>query len=544
MGAYTRPKYARDVMSALAPFVTKHATNGMVTTIDHLASSAGLTMLLRGGSSADAAIAANAVLAITAQYMCGMGGDLFALVHLPGEDAPAALNSSGRAGSGADPERLRAEGHTHMPPSGDIRAVPVPGCVDGWLALHSRFGRLELSEILEPARLLAADGFPATPGMAGAAALAAKRPGGDDYLAAGPLQAGTVIRRPGMARALADIASRGRDGWYGGEFGENLIALGAGEYTDADLAQPLADWVEPLVADAWDHRLWTIPPNSQGYLTLASSWIASGLDIGDPESDKWAHLLVESCRQAGWDREAVLHEHASGEELVSEARLGPRRDAIDPERAGSLGWSAAVPGTTSLCAIDSDGVGVSLIQSNAAGFGTGLVVPGVRVFLQNRGVGFSLEPGHPAEYGPGKRPPHTLAPLLVTRRDGTLRLLANTMGGDSQPQVLTQLLARHLAAGLDVGTTMASGRWRLRYAGTGLTGFDTWRGGGEDVLVSIEGHASDAWGPGLERRGHRISMEEPYNGMFGHSELIAIEANGVYAGAADPRALGSAVAAY
>lgn len=531
-------------MTPLAPFVAKHATNGMVTTIDHLASSAGLAMLLRGGSSTDAAIAANAVLAITAQYLCGMGGDLFALVHVPGEAAPATLNSSGRAGSGADPNRLRAEGHTHMPPSGDIRSVPVPGCVDGWLALHSRFGRLELAEILEPARRLAADGFPATPGMAAAAARAANSPGGDDYLAAGELRAGTVIRRPGMARALADIASHGRDGWYGGEFGANLIELGAGEYSEADLQQPLANWVDPLVADAWGHRLWTIPPNSQGYLTLASSWIASGLELGDPDSDTWAHLLVESCRQAGWDREAVLHEHASGPDLVSESRLRPRREAIDPELAGTLGWSSAVPGTTSLCAIDSDGVGVSLIQSNAAGFGTGLVVPGVRVFLQNRGVGFSLEPGHPAEYGPGKRPPHTLAPLLVTRPDGTLRLLANTMGGDSQPQVLTQLLARHLAAGQDIGKAMASGRWRLQYAGKGLTGFDTWRGGGEDVVVSIEGHAPDAWAAGLERRGHRVSMETAHNGMFGHSELIAVDERGVYSGAADPRALGSAVAAY
>lgn len=531
-------------MSALAPFVAKHATHGMVTTIDHLASSAGLLMLQRHGSAGDAAIAANAVLAITTQYLCGMGGDLFALVHVPGEAVPLALNASGRAGSGADPDRLRGEGHTHMPPSGDIRSVPVPGCVDGWLALHDRLGRLPLAEVLEPARELAEEGFPATPGMASAGAAAAKRPGGDDYLAAGALEAGTIIKRPGMARALRDIAADGRDGWYGGEFGANLIELGAGEYTEADLQQPLADWVEALAADAWSHRLWTIPPNSQGYLTLASSWIASGLELGDPDSDSWAHLLVESCRQAGWDREAVLHENASGWELVSAARLLPRREAIDPDRAGTLGWSEAVPGTTSLCAIDSEGVGVSLIQSNAAGFGSGLVVPGVRVFLQNRGVGFSLDPGHPGEYGPGRRPAHTLAPLLVTRPDGTLRLLANTMGGDSQPQVLTQLVARHLVSRQDVGRAMASPRWRLRHAGQGSTGFDTWRGGGEDVVVSVEGHAPEAWAAGLERRGHRVSVEESYSGLFGHSELIFVNEHGVFAGAADPRALGSSVAAY
>ncbi|MBW3536341.1 MAG: gamma-glutamyltransferase [Actinobacteria bacterium] len=516
----------------------------MVTTIDHLASSAGLAMLLRGGSAADAAIAANAVLAITAQYVCGMGGDLFALVHIPGGGTPAALNSSGRAGSGADPARLRDEGHAYMPPSGDIRSVPMPGCVDGWLALHERFGRLELAEVLDPARRLASDGFPATPAMAAAAARVADAPGGEDYKAAGDLRPGTVIRRPGMAKALADIAARGRDGWYGGEFGENLLELGAGEYTPEDLADPLADWVDPLAADAWDHRLWTIPPNSQGYLTLASSWIASGLDLSEPESDQWAHLLVECCRQAGWDRERVLHEHADGEELVSERRLAPRRDAIDPVRAGPLGWPSAVSGTTSLCVIDSEGMGVSLIQSNAAGFGSGLVVPGVRVFLQNRGVGFSLEPGHPAEYGPRKRPPHTLAPLLVTARDGALRLLANTMGGDSQPQILTQLLARRLHAGQDVGAAIAAGRWRLRPTGAGLTGFDTWRAGGAEVAVSVEGHAPEAWIGGLQERGHTVSPEAAHNGMFGHAELIAVAPSGVLSGAADPRALGSSVSAY
>jgi gamma-glutamyltranspeptidase / glutathione hydrolase len=532
-------------MPLLAPFPTRRARNGMVTTIDHVASSAGLAMLLRGGSAVDAAIAANAVLAITAQYMCGMGGDLFALIHLPdGDGVPLALNASGRAGSGADPQRMRDEGRTHMPSGGDIRVVPVPGCVDGWLALHDRLGKLELSDVLEPARALAADGFAATPGMAAAASRVADQPGGEDYREAGSLTAGTVIRRPGMARALEAIGRQGRDGWYGGEFGENLIELGAGEYTAEDLSQPLADWVDPLGLDVWDHRLWTIPPNSQGYLTLASSWIAQGFDLGHPEGDRWAHLLVESCRQAGWDREQVLHEHADGAALASPDRLSARRAAIDPQQAGALGWPEAVPGTTSLCAIDSDGLGVSLIQSNAAGFGSGLVVPGVRVFLQNRGVGFNLEPRHPAEYGPGKRPPHTLAPLLVTRPNGSLRLLANTMGGDSQPQVLTQLLARHLFVGEGVGEAMAAGRWRLRAAGPAVSGFDTWRRGGADVVVEIEGHAPEAWGPGLERRGHRVAQGAPFDGGFGHSELIAVEDNGNYAGAADPRALGSGVAAY
>jgi len=141
----------------LAPVETRYARSAMVSSADHVATSAGVTALRAGGSAADAAIAANAVLTVSWPQHCGLGGDLFALVHVPGEDEPAALNASGRAGSGADPERLRAEGETAVPSRGDVRAVTVPGCADGWLALHERFGRLELADVLEPARRLAAD---------------------------------------------------------------------------------------------------------------------------------------------------------------------------------------------------------------------------------------------------------------------------------------------------------------------------------------------------------------------------------------------------
>src|SRR5688572_13044038 len=145
------PGFSVGGVSPLAPFVTRYAPNGMVCAVDHLAAGAGVAMLRAGGSAADAAVAASAVLAVTTQHMCGMGGDLFALVHT-GDGPPYALNASGRAGSGADPDRLRAEGNTTMPFLGDIRSVPVPGCVDGWVALHGNFGRLPLAQVLEPAR--------------------------------------------------------------------------------------------------------------------------------------------------------------------------------------------------------------------------------------------------------------------------------------------------------------------------------------------------------------------------------------------------------
>ena len=217
----------------------------MVCSVDHLASEAGVALLRAGGSAADAAVAASAVLAVTTQHMCGMGGDLFALVHHR-DAVPAALVAAGRAGSGADAATLRAEGHRTMPRVGDVRAATVPGCVDGWLTLHADFGRAPLADVLAPAVAYASDGFPASPLLARAAPLVHGVIGSDDYPTDGSLRAGDRIRRPKVAAVLATVATGDRDAFYGGAFGEGLIQLGGGLFTADDLAVPLAEWVEPL----------------------------------------------------------------------------------------------------------------------------------------------------------------------------------------------------------------------------------------------------------------------------------------------------------
>jgi gamma-glutamyltranspeptidase/glutathione hydrolase len=187
-------------------------------------------------------------------------------------------------------------------------------------------------------------------------------------------------------------------------------------------------------------------------------------------------------------------------------------------------------------------MGVSLIQSNAAGFGSGLIVPEMRIFLQNRGLGFSLDPGHPAEYGPGKRPPHTLSPALVTSTDGrSLDRVIGTMGGDSQPQILLQLLARQLASRQSPGHSIAAGRWVLTDPDGG-GGFSTWRAHGR-VAVSVEGQAPEAWDAGLRDRGHVVHRADAFGHGFGHAHVIAVERDRL-AGAADPRALVGAAAGY
>ena len=521
----------------VAPFFTRYASNGMVCAVDHLAAQAGVAMLRAGGSAADAAVATSAVLAVTTQHMCGMGGDLFALVHCPGDAEPVALNASGRSGSGADPDRLRADGHREMPLFGDIRTVPVPGCVDGWLALHGRFGRLPLTDVLAPARAYAADGFPASPFLAMVASRVADLAGGDAYRAA--THPGAVVRRPGVARALDAIVESGRHGFYGGEFGKGLLALGNGEYDASDLAAGNADWVAPISVEAWGHRLWTIAPNSQGYLTLASAWIASGLPLPDHADDPlWAHLLVEASRFASYDRDEVLHEHADGAALIAPERLAPRRDSISVDRAAQLGDTYRGGGTIYLCAVDGDRMGVSLIQSNAAGFGANIAEPATGIFLQNRGLGFSLEPGHPAEYGPRRRPPSTLSPALVTKPDGALDMTIGTMGGDMQPQIVLQLLARLLVNNESVGDAIAAPRWALDST-TASTGFNTWTERGR-VRVRLEESAPSSWSDGLAERGHDVVV---IGANYGHAHAIRVVDDHLE-GASDPRALSGDAAAY
>jgi gamma-glutamyltranspeptidase / glutathione hydrolase len=503
----------------------------MVCSVDHLASEAGVALLRADGSAADAAIAASAVLAVTAQHMCGMGGDLFALVHTSA-GAPTALAAAGRAGSGGDAAALRAEGYRTIPPRGDVRASTVPGCVDGWLALHERFGRQPLADVLEAAVGYAADGFPASPLLARAAPLVDAVAGNDDYPTDGSLRAGDRVRRPLVAEQLRAIADGGRDAFYGGAFGRGLVELGDGLYDASDMTAPLAEWVEPLHLGAWGHEVWTVPPPSQGYLTASAAWIADGLDLPtDPDDAVWAHLLSEAARQAGYDRPAVLHDAADGEALLDPARLTPRRDAIDPTRRGDRTAPAAAGDTIYLCAVDADGMGVSLIQSNASGWGCHLVVPGTGIFLHDRGIGFSLEAGHPAELAPGRRPPHTLAPALVTR-DGRLHAVIGSMGGDSQPQVVLQLLTRLLHAGQSPGAAIRASRWAL---GTG--GFDVWDH--PDPATTIEWDAPDTWETGLAALGHRVQRAPP-GANFGHAHVIVRGVDGMLAGAADPRALSGA----
>jgi gamma-glutamyltranspeptidase/glutathione hydrolase len=532
-------------MANATPFHPRVALRGMVTAADQLAAAAGLSMLERGGTAADAMVAAATVMAVVAPHLCGLGGDALAMVKVPGAP-PVGLLAVGRAGSGADADRLRADGHADMPLRGDIRSVTVPGAVDGWLALHERFGRLSWDVVLEPAISLAEEGFAASMLLAFASHLVAHVPGAQDLCPGGPLEVGQRVRLPGIARTLRALASAGRDGFYAGEFGRALIGLGRGEYAAQDVAQPLAQWTTPLTLRVLGHDFWTVPPPSQGYLTLSGAWIAEQVGLpADPADPLWAHVIVEAGRAASFDRPAVLYDGADGPDLLSLDRLGPRAASIDTERATSSFSGIAAPGagaslssdgdTTHLCAVDAEGLGISLTQSNALDFGAHVVAGETGVFLHNRGVGFSLERGHPGEYHPGRRPSHTLSPAVVTRPDGSLAQIVGTMGGDAQPVIIMQLLARLLRSEEDPATAISAAR--VVHEAPGAPPFRLWQS--PDQSLVMESNAPAGWREGLEARGHRVRVVGAFNPVdVGCSQIISVgtvDDHLTFTGASDPR---------
>jgi gamma-glutamyltranspeptidase/glutathione hydrolase len=539
---------------SLAPSGPHTGLRGMVNAADHLAATAGIGLLQQGGSAADAAVGAAAVMAVTSPHMCGMGGDVLAMVFPPGGE-PVALSAIGRAGSGVDADRLRAEGHRVMPLRRDLRTVPIPGAVDGWLALQARWGRLPLGAVFAPAIELAEEGFVASLMLTLASHLVHDVAGAQELCPHGPLRLEEQVRLPSLARTLRAIVREGREGFYQGEFGHVLTEAGGGIFTAEDFAPSLAQWDQPVRLRVWAHDLWTVPPPSQGYLTLASSWIAEQLGIGtDPSDPLWAHLVVEASRAAGHDRPAVLYDGADGPGLLDGHRLARAAARIDPERAapsdvppgtGAVpAGEAAIPrlgegDTTHLCAIDADGLGISLTQSNALDFGSHVVAGSTGIFLHNRGVGFSLVPGHPAELGPGRRPPHTLSPLLATTPGGALTHLVGAMGGDAQPQIILQVLARMLPGGQDPATALAGARLSLDAPAAGP--FRLWWG--DDLQVAVEAHAPAGWIDDLRRRGHRVQTIGAFDPtVVGCSQVISVVRDGDgggggrhFVGAADPR---------
>jgi gamma-glutamyltranspeptidase/glutathione hydrolase len=522
-------------------------TGGIVAASSPLAAQAGAQMLARGGHAVDAAIAANAVLGLVEPHMNGPGGDLFALVYDAASGQLHGLNASGAAPRALTPARLRAQGIVEMPLTG-IHSVTAPGAVAGWAALAGRFGRLAFGDLLAPARFHAEHGFPvgqvvATGWAEHAPKLAAERHAASTYLPAGRApRAGELFENRDFSRSLGLIAEHGAGAFYQGAIADAILALSrekGGTMTAGDLAAVEPEWVDPI---ATTYRGWTVhelPPNTQGVaalmmLDLMEQFPLAQRGLHSPDA---VHVMIEAKKLAYADMLRWVGDPRFGPSpvpaLLDKTRATARARLIDPRRAAARVQPDHLDGVTNrpggdtiyLSAIDRDGNIVSLIQSIFQGFGSGLVPAGCGFALHNRGALFTLDPGHPNQLEPGKRPLHTIIPAFMQK--GDVRIGFGIMGGFNQAQAHAQFVAHVADYGLDLQEALEAGRFtKPTFAG---------------LDVCIEATVPEATRRALVERGHDVVTVPPRTGVFGYGQAVMSDGTGVHYGASEPRHDGAAI---
>jgi gamma-glutamyltranspeptidase/glutathione hydrolase len=520
-----------------SPYASQRApvlAANVVATSQPLAAQAGLRMLLAGGNAIDAIVATAITLTVVEPVMNGIGSDAFALVwdgtKLHG------LNASGRAPAAWTHDRFA--GRTAMPVRG-WDSVTVPGAVSAWVALSKAHGRLPFAQLFEPAIDYAERGFVVTPVIAGQWAAQADvlrdLPGfAEAFLRDGRApRVGELFRFPDQARTLREIAATGGESFYRGALAGRIAAFAAatgGAMTAADLATHAATPVEPIAQRYRDHTLHEIPPNGQGIAALIALGILGEFELASlaPESADAVHLQAEAMKLAFADAYAHVADpeamRVRWQALLDPAYLAQRAKRIDRDRAQDFGAGAPPDsGTVYLTAADAGGMMVSYIQSNYMGFGSGVVVPGTGISLQNRGAGFSLEAGHPNEVAPGKRPFHTIIPGFVTR-DGRAVMSFGVMGGDMQAQGHLQMMVRLADWRQNPQAAADAPRWKVSKNGS----------------LQVEASMPAATVAGLEQRGHRVRVMPQGNLEFGAAQLIHRLPHG-YLAASEPRRDGQAV---
>ena len=514
----------------------------MIATSQPLAAAVGLRMLMEGGNAVDAAVAAASTLAVVEPFHTGVGGDLFALVWMASEGQVRALNGSGRAPQAATIDELKKVGMKEIPTTSP-HAVSVPGTVDGWHTLLRTYGTMPMGHVLQPAIEYAEEGFPVSEVNAvrwnlGMPQLS-QRPSGAELMLGGRApRHGEVVHLPELARTLRAIGEGGPDAFYHGEMARRIagyVQERGGWLTTEDLAAHMSTWDEPISSDYRGTTVWECPPNGQGLTALLTLSIAEGFDIkamGFQTSDTYHHL-IEAMRLAFADALRYIADPRQvpvpTEQLLSKEYARERQALIENHRAlaGMLpGNPKPDGGTVYVSCMDGQGNACSLINSLYQLFGTGLVVPGTGIALQNRGALFSLDPAHPNALAPAKRPYHTIIPAMATR-GGELWLSFGVMGGFQQPQGHLQVVVNMVDFGLDPQSALDALRFSVQFpAGVAL----------EEGLP--ESTISD-----LRARGHQITLVKGYDRyIFGGGQIIQRDADsGVLRGGSEPRKDGCAM---
>ena len=537
--------------------------NGMVASSQTAATQAGVDILRRGGSAIDAAIATNAALSVIEPHMCGIGGDLFAIVWDPKQPGLVGLNASGKSAAGLSTDELRSCTSDELMPGRGPLSMTTPGAVDGWCMLHDNYGELPLAEVLKPARELAEHGT--TIGLRTAAAWQeATRHLQADPLLNGLLEpflatyspngkapnAGDVFRNPALANTFRLLGEGGSAAFYQGEIAEKLVQyltqVGA-PFTADDFANNRAEWVQPVSSSYRGVDVFELPPNGQGMSVLQMLNILEGFPLADFSRDdpRYWHVFLEAKKLAFEDRAVYFADPAfynsPSEALLAKDYANTRRSMIDLSRASADYEAGNLPlpksDTTYLCAADSNGLMVSLIQSIFSPFGAGLVPGDLGFALQSRGAGFNLSDNHPNCYAPEKRPFHTIIPGFACR-DGKPWFSFGVMGADMQPQGQVQVLSNLID--FDFNPQAAGDAFRMRHDGgrqpngrdmdaIGVTQFEA---GIDDKIVSA-----------LNQMGHRVIPQKSGIAGFmgGYQGIMRDDSRGVYIGATESRLDGMAL---
>jgi gamma-glutamyltranspeptidase/glutathione hydrolase len=516
------------------------ARHGMVATGQPLAAIAGLEMLMNGGNAADAAVTVAAMLNVVEPMSTGIGGDCFALIYEARNGQVTALNASGRAPAAFTLEEAQRRGLKEIPLLGPL-PVTVPGTASGWQALLDRFGTMTLADCLGPAIATAEEGFPVSERISAGWQRSAEKLSRDAeatrvYLPAPKV--GDIHRQSDLARTFRTVAKGGAEAFYHGPLAEKIAACvqsHGGYLTTGDLADHTATWETPIRTTYRDVEMLEHPPNGQGLaallaLNVVEGYDLAGMDYFDPA--RW-HVMIEAMRLGMADAARYVADPALVEipiaGLLSKDYATQRRALIEPGRSVEL----MAPGqpehrdTVYLTVADGQGNAVSFINSLYYGFGSGLVVPGTGICLQNRGACFTLETGHPNALAGGKRPYHTIIPAMALR-DGRLWLSFGVMGGFMQPQGHLQVVVNLVDYGLEPQEALNAPRFRVDE-----------RGG---PRVAIETGVSLTTRKALAMMGHDVVPETLFAPGFGSGDIIAIDPDtGSLWGASDPRKDGCAV---
>ena len=526
---------------------------GAVSAGHPLAAQAGLRVLQDGGNATDAIIAMAGVLAVVRPHMNGIGGDAFGIFYNGETGEVTALNASGRSGALATPEFFAVAELDRIPSIGPL-SVSVPGAVAGWIDAHDRYGSMNFAELLSTGIDYARNGFAVSSRLAQDFEEQGQNlndAGRDLYLPnSNPPKVGSLLRNPQLANSLEIVADQGKEGFYNGSIAQKLSAFiteQGGYLRQGDFASHTSTWVTPLRGDYLNHEFVVMPPNTQGVTQLALFEMAKSHDLASmtQNSADYLHTLVELKKLAFADRDRWVADPNSAnvpvDELLDADYLKNRAQLINM----SVAAESAEPGfgdeilaepngnrsdagdTVFITAVDQWGNAVSWIQSNFAGFGSGLLDEATGILLHNRGALFTLETGHPNQVAPDKRPYHTLSPTMALYPSGEFAFTLGTPGGDSQTQTILQITHNMLVFGMTPQQAIEAPRFRS------LSG----------LRLAIEDRVSEEALLDLRQRGHLLNLVEGWTATFGGAHMIHHDPEtGVLTAAADPRREAYAIA--